>query len=444
MKDIRTEGTDHYAAHLAAVNKENAVVSSEDILNTRGLLLVKKGARLENDTAQRLLQHRLRKPLENQVSLKDSLTGQACLSDLRALFERYPDVKQIHVRSKFDKDLQHLMVGRPLHPIVSQKLTVLRYQQRAVYDKGLFCAWLSGLVAKHMGLDGASVEAAYLAGFLHDIGFMHIDPAILNKKTRLEPAEWRAMQGHVVIGQIVLQDIPGLPGQVPRAVLEHHERCDATGYPVGKGEEDLDIFGQIVGITDTLEAIRVNQFSKNGRTLRDAMPYLQLNPTTYFFDVYRAIVDIIKDSGLQPVCVAPHDGSAFVSKVLERACNLNYASHLLCQVMQFLRDSDGVSKAKKLFRVVSHVVGLVTTSGMIREDLIKWFETLQGSLEAKTLAELNEIELMQNELIWQINNAHRVLDAFIEQHGETATGSSISLQDIRAGLQSCLENLRQR
>ena len=57
------EGPDHYAEHLAAVNRTNAVLSSDDIYNQNGALIVRKGTRISEDVAERILAHRLVKPL---------------------------------------------------------------------------------------------------------------------------------------------------------------------------------------------------------------------------------------------------------------------------------------------------------------------------------------------------------------------------------------------
>src|SRR3569833_2767210 len=67
------EATDHYAEHLAEVNKETDVVATEDIYNKSGVLVARRGARIDHGAAKRLAQHKLLRPIEEQVELKDSL-----------------------------------------------------------------------------------------------------------------------------------------------------------------------------------------------------------------------------------------------------------------------------------------------------------------------------------------------------------------------------------
>ena len=49
----------HYVSHLAEVNKSNDVISTEDIRNEKGVLLVRKGARISQNVAERILNHKL-------------------------------------------------------------------------------------------------------------------------------------------------------------------------------------------------------------------------------------------------------------------------------------------------------------------------------------------------------------------------------------------------
>ena len=195
---------DHYASYLAEVNKDNEVLSTEDIHNAKGVLVVRKGARIDGEAAQRIVQHKLLQPLEKSVQIKDSLCGSGLQEHFRRLVGKYPDLAQVHAAHHFERDCELYMSGRPLHTLLIQKLTVLHLQMPDVFEKGLFCAWLAALIARELALDQETVHAAFLAGLLHDVGFLHIAPDIMRKQGPLDAAEWRAIQSHVVIGRLVL------------------------------------------------------------------------------------------------------------------------------------------------------------------------------------------------------------------------------------------------
>jgi hypothetical protein len=94
-----------------------------------------------------------------------------------------------------------------------------------------------------------------LAGLLHDVGELYIDPQYLRPGTPLEPREWRHVASHPVIGERVLRGMPGAGREVARAVLHHHERLDGFGYPKGAQGTDLPMTGQILAAAEWLMAL---------------------------------------------------------------------------------------------------------------------------------------------------------------------------------------------
>lgn len=218
---------DHYVSHLVEVNKNNEVISTEDIVNSKDVLVVRKGSRIDADAAQRVMRHKLLRPLEEQVQIKDCMDGPRIHQHLHGLLEKYPDLEQIHAALRFDADCEYLMLERKLHPVLIQKTTVQCQQLPDMFEKSLFCAGLSALVGREMRFDKETIHAAFMAGLMHDVGFLHISPEIIRKTGSLTAPEWRAIQSHVVVGHIVLERTAGIPARVARAVLEHHEGLQA-------------------------------------------------------------------------------------------------------------------------------------------------------------------------------------------------------------------------
>jgi hypothetical protein len=96
---------------------------------------------------------------------------------------------------------------------------------------------------------------AALAGLLHDIGELYIDPAYLNPGRRLLPHEWAHLVVHPRIGQMLIAELESYPASVGRAVAEHHERADATGYPRQMGRKDLSPSGQAVSVAEMIAGV---------------------------------------------------------------------------------------------------------------------------------------------------------------------------------------------
>lgn len=438
--EVSPDFEDHYSTRLAAVNEDHDVVSSEDICNKHGTILVKNGVRIDKNMAERILRHKLVKPLDQSVSVANELDGGRLADATELLFNKYNDLHCVHDATNFDGLWRQLTERMPLPPVLKQKLTVLRHQMPSEYEKCLFTGWLSALVARDMFLPERQIVSAFFAGLGHDLGLLHIDPEILNKIGPLTATEWRAIQSHVVVGKMMMESISGVDADVPKAILEHHERCDGTGYPQGKAGQNLESLGLVVGLADSLQAIRVKQFQPVGRNLFDAMPYLYMNAHTYSYPVFRAISSIIKRSGLSASKVNPYGNNG---ELLEQLRGRGQALHSIVEEIDTLVDEiENVSRTRRgqdLLKSLHRVRSMITSSGVVRPELLSWLSGLDGSaLEKDAAAELIEIDLMLNELRWQLKNLLNAFNVFYEQECETAEAAC---QPIKQAMARLIDNL---
>ena len=113
--------------------------------------------------------------------------------------------------------------------------------------------------ARFLGMDESDIEHAGLVGLLQDIGMLELPPAMLQKVTRLEPAEFKIIRGHVARGREILAATSGLPAEVAQLAALHHERYDGSGYPAGLKGNLLGVIGAMAGIVDTFDALTVKR-----------------------------------------------------------------------------------------------------------------------------------------------------------------------------------------
>ncbi|MFZ5774304.1 MAG: DUF3369 domain-containing protein [Thermodesulfobacteriota bacterium] len=123
----------------------------------------------------------------------------------------------------------------------------------------------SRLLAEEYGLDQREVESIRLAASMHDVGKVGIPDAILNKPGALTESEFELMKSHTVLAQEVLGfSDRELIRDAIRIALQHHERYDGTGYPMGLKGEEIHISARIVAIADVFDAL------DNDRSYRQA------------------------------------------------------------------------------------------------------------------------------------------------------------------------------
>ncbi|MBB6731695.1 HD-GYP domain-containing protein [Cohnella zeiphila] len=113
--------------------------------------------------------------------------------------------------------------------------------------------------------------AVALAGLLHDIGNVRIDPAIFRKPSRLTSEELQEMRQHTVYGFRLLEGVASLNQGVSLAALQHHERIDGSGYPMKVKGEKIHPYAKIVAIADMYHAMTSHRHHRKAES-----PYLVL------------------------------------------------------------------------------------------------------------------------------------------------------------------------
>lgn len=92
------------------------------------------------------------------------------------------------------------------------------------------------------------------AGLLHDIDFIRIKD-IIYKPKELNEAEIKEIRKHPENLADFLKKLTNFENGIFKAVLQHHERKDGQGYPVGLTEKNIHELAFIIGIADTYEAL---------------------------------------------------------------------------------------------------------------------------------------------------------------------------------------------
>ncbi|MEQ1621332.1 MAG: HD domain-containing phosphohydrolase [Methylococcales bacterium] len=125
----------------------------------------------------------------------------------------------------------------------------------------------SRLIAKSIApaytLSDEFVEHVLLFAPLHDVGKIGIPDNVLLKPGKLDAAERKIMQSHVVKGVEIVKKILGdfalqhLPDSkiMLNMVKYHHEFLDGSGYPHGLKGDQIPIEAKIVTVADIFDAL---------------------------------------------------------------------------------------------------------------------------------------------------------------------------------------------
>lgn len=113
---------------------------------------------------------------------------------------------------------------------------------------------LAVAIAGEMGLSAAQIDGIHFGGLIHDIGKIGVPAEILSKPSKLTALEMKLIQTHPQAGSDVIKDIE-FPWPVAQMILQHHERLNGSGYPVGLKGDEIIIEAKIIAVADTVEAM---------------------------------------------------------------------------------------------------------------------------------------------------------------------------------------------
>ncbi|WML50363.1 HD-GYP domain-containing protein [Neobacillus sp. PS3-34] len=124
-----------------------------------------------------------------------------------------------------------------------------------LYQHCLAVGIISAYIGNSMGLQKGDIVQLALAGCLADCGMAKINPAILHKKTSLTLSEYEEVKKHPIFSYRMVQNISVLRQETKLAILEHHERIDGSGYPLGEKEQKIHLYAKIIAVADIFHAM---------------------------------------------------------------------------------------------------------------------------------------------------------------------------------------------
>lgn len=244
-------------------------IIGEEIFNSSGVLLVAKNSKLMQDDIQRLKQHHIsyiniaQSAQQNEPILQNEFLNRNiehikpyfnnAVSSLKEQFEQASAGKKIDT-TRIDEHFNPFIDNLHDQSDVVSLLLSLSIQDNYTFEHSVQVGMISYYIAKW--LDKSEEEALHIAkaGSLHDIGKSQIDPAILQKPSRLTDAEYNIIKTHTIKGYEILRN-SGSDESISLAAAQHHERLNGKGYPYGLSSDQIHPISKIIAVADVYSAM---------------------------------------------------------------------------------------------------------------------------------------------------------------------------------------------
>lgn len=240
-------GLDEFKAGMVSVN---------DIYSKSGMRLILADTELDD----RML-HLLRISGVDKIHVKyyeqfpeDRVTFLHMRRDFQEVLEKYSLFRVSFDIKRFLKRCDELLLSDEKNYVLFESLKQLKETSYVNYMHSIGVSILSYFMGVWCNMDQYKVDLLGACGLVHDIGKCEIASELLNKREAITATERSILQRHTVVGRRFMAKLH-VPKEAEVVVMEHHERGDGSGYPMGFTLPQISDFARIVGIVDVYEAM---------------------------------------------------------------------------------------------------------------------------------------------------------------------------------------------
>ncbi len=246
-----------------------------DVLDIDGKVILKKNTTLNADMIQNLIGHNIFSVYIDEVEEEETadVAGQEHLIDSEYLdsyqktYDKIYDVfYKFERHNELDLDtLNEIVTPENIKEICDGATAITQihnmtrkgdYTIHHAANVGI----LAGIYASWLRYNQELTNDIILSGILSEIGKVKVPKEILNKKGKLDAEEFAQIKRHVDYAYDMLK-LSALKNKtdILSGVLNHHERCDGSGYPNRLKGDQISDFGKIIGILDVYDAMAANR-----------------------------------------------------------------------------------------------------------------------------------------------------------------------------------------
>jgi hypothetical protein len=381
---------DYFTKAVTELGEKRPVVTTEAIFNDRGVKILEKGVAVNAKLYDRLIAHKLPIPIEQSVRSVPMITGPVLREHAEQAMREVPFFERIGADPKHRSLLLDSLDKLTLPEPMAFQLLLANEVRPALFrhsvQMALFAAWLSltPVVSRY------DLGMAAAAGLLHDIGMLHLDPRLLQPEDEITSLQRRQLYSHPLVSAVLIERHHEYPRELLRAVKEHHEFLDGSGYPRNLQGDAIGPLGRILSLGEL-----VTSMLESGRDAPEMRLWVQLRMNKHRYDA--ALVARVQQH-LRPQSELTGEGLELLEDPVGRLQEINATvSDWPAAALQELPLSDGRREGMAAVMVQSSQLRrTLATVGVADLQLTQLGgETLDEALRL-------ELSLLAQEALWQL------------------------------------------
>lgn len=259
-------------------NLVEGMILAQDIIGNYDLIFLTKGTSLTQEHIRRLRKMNITyiyideekkdsstSPLLSTIDPTDKELNKEYDKNLATFKTIY---QEIGLGQKIESEIIEKSVASLINEVIKNNNILGRLKRIDVmddytYTHSIDVCILSTMIGKWLNYSKADLHKLAMAALLHDIGKCKIPVEILNKPGPLTTEEFNIMKKHASLGYELLQQQNIIDFDICCGVLQHHERMDGSGYPLGLAEKKIHEFARIIAVADIFDAMTSKRIYKD-------------------------------------------------------------------------------------------------------------------------------------------------------------------------------------
>jgi len=377
----------HALATILEASQTRSIIASRDIFDISGTKLWARDQPVSASLQRKLLDRQLRNPLESCLLAEDGVNSKTLVEALRAQVDGASPLAAL-LRPQAAK-LEREVPALPLHSVAQLLLTAGQASRPAAFDHAVQAMALAGTLMAAHGGSTAELRVAMLCGLLHDLGEMYIAPEFgeADADRTLDFTSYQQLVVHPHVGQLLVSQLTNYPSAIGRAVAEHHERLDGSGYPHGLQRDAVSPMGRLLAVTEAALAV-----------LRGERPWLarisvalRVVPGEFDLGWVGRIADAARGEPALHATLATTDVQARLTR--------------LDAALKAAQDATTAIQAEAEAPALADTLGL--TQHLLGRLRAGWYASGLWSSEALTAHDAAEVEAVEDELFFRLQAIER-------------------------------------